>query len=350
MTTGELWWNRLVNSVRFLDDVKDVIMDGKSVIMNFPDEIPWKEEMTVSLEQQLAFMTDTRSFEVHDAARAGGDPGKYLFERFCSESERKKYWPARDKSHECFLAANNNTTLNHRIICVTGINQQNAASWLKSVTEYLEHRGDGARGIFILAVQGINTNESALMGNVRYSDYVTDYDCMMLCLTLLSSARCSSAQKRYISELAGNIALNNVKTAGQLAAAGLELAMDPYVTACEVLSEEGALPPGLRDRVQSAVWETQIRFVFPQLEYMRRDLIHKYGARIQQYLNERGSAVTGSNKASDLEIGELYYICKGSRLIEKPDFEQLKKMRDARNFLAHMDILTYDMMRELSIL
>lgn len=31
MIIGEHWWGRLVNSVRFLDDVKDILMDRRSV-------------------------------------------------------------------------------------------------------------------------------------------------------------------------------------------------------------------------------------------------------------------------------------------------------------------------------
>ena len=29
---GELWWNRLVNSVRFLDDIQIAVMNEKSVV------------------------------------------------------------------------------------------------------------------------------------------------------------------------------------------------------------------------------------------------------------------------------------------------------------------------------
>lgn len=30
---GELWWNRLVNSVRFLDDIQIAVMNEKSVVL-----------------------------------------------------------------------------------------------------------------------------------------------------------------------------------------------------------------------------------------------------------------------------------------------------------------------------
>ena len=40
---GELWWNRLVNSVRFLDDIQIAVMNQKSVVLFFDDEIPWQD-------------------------------------------------------------------------------------------------------------------------------------------------------------------------------------------------------------------------------------------------------------------------------------------------------------------
>ena len=33
--TGELWWCRLVNSARFLDDLKDTLSDDRSVLLLF---------------------------------------------------------------------------------------------------------------------------------------------------------------------------------------------------------------------------------------------------------------------------------------------------------------------------
>ena len=125
MRLGELWWSRLVNSVRFLDDVKDAILEGKSVIMNFTGTIPWYNDLTEFLEQKLSFMAETRSFVYDDVSTVAIEPGKYLLTKYFSESERRKYWT--NKSYEQFMAENNNTTLNHRVLCITGINSGNAA-------------------------------------------------------------------------------------------------------------------------------------------------------------------------------------------------------------------------------
>lgn len=350
MNIAEQWWKRLANSVRFLDDVKYTLMDRRSVIMSFDGDVPWLDEMTFTLEQQLAFMTDTRSFEVHDASRIRTEPGEYLFERFCSESLRNKYWPGRDHSYEQFLAKNDETTLNHRIICVTGLTSGNAAAWIKSVTEYLENRSDGERAVFILVTHGVNTNESRLIGNIKYSDYITDYDCLMLCMTLLASEKCGSLQKQYISEIASGIAENNVEIAGILAQQGVSLAADPSDTADRVLRDSGVILTDLRNRVEAAVWASQIKLVFPRLEDLRRELVQKYSGKIQQYLPITSNIDERVDKASELEIGQLYFLCSKTRIMDKPDYEKLKTMREARNLLAHRETLSYERLVELTVM
>lgn len=348
MRTGELWWSRLVNSVRFLDDIKDALLDGKSIIMNFSDDIPYYDEMTEILEQKLSFMTDSRSIIYDDISSNTENPGKYLFMKYCSPSERRKYW--HDKSYEQFMAENDNIILNHRILCITGINSENASSWLKTVSEYLEHRNSETRCIFILFIKQANTNESKLIKNIKYSDYVTDYDCLMLCLTLLSSEKCSSMQKKYISEIASNIAKNNVEIAGLLATAGLELAEDPYGTASEILRDNDVKITDLSEIIETAVWEAQIKLVFPHLEDFRRDLVQKYSEKLQRHLPITSSSGERIDKASDVEIGQLFFICSKERILEKSEYALLGKMREARNLLAHRVSISFDKLKEMNLI
>ena len=347
MNLGELWWNRLVNSVRFLDDVKEALIDGKSVVLNFSDKIPWTDDLISGLEQKLSVLTDVRSFTVNDVSSDNTPPAKYLFEHYFNETERQKYWP--NRSYEQFMAENDNTPLNRRILCIKGISYMKAAAWLKTVTEYLEHRNSDERCIFILLVQQMPTNSSKLITSLKYSDYVSDYDCFMLCLTLLSSENCTSAEKIYVSEIAGNIAANNVEKAGILAKAGIALAEDTLSAAGDILAENGIILTNLNEIVEKAVWEAQIRLVFPRLEDFRREMVQKYNKQIQKHLPVTSSSGERVNKASEVEIGPLCAMCIKEKFMMKADLDRLIRMRDARNSLAHRDTLTYKQLRELEI-
>lgn len=141
--TGELWWRRLVNSARFLDDLKDTLADDKSVLLLFDTDIPWLDIMTETLEQKLADANDNRTFDVLDVSKAD-DPGSYLMKRYCSKEEQKKYWPTTHGSPEKFLAQNKVTPLNKRYVCLTDIKPDDASnghlllsSTLKTVKMYM---------------------------------------------------------------------------------------------------------------------------------------------------------------------------------------------------------------------
>ncbi len=349
----ELWWNRLVNSVRFLDDVQDVLREEKSVFLVFESEIPWKEVMIESLEQRLSDMTDSRTFNVLDVSKAE-EPGDFLMERFCSKEERNKYWPITHGTPERFLAQNRATPLNNRYVCLMGVTSANAAKWAESVSEYMENCDpDRKHGIFILVVESASVISAKHTKQFKYADYVSDYDCMMLCLTLISDISCSRAEKMYLCEAASNIAQGQVELAGLLVSEKLKLIQNPISVAMRVFRENGIEDASLCDRVNKAIWEAQIKLVFPKLENFRAEKIRKYEAVFQSFLPIRSSNNDCIDHAADLEIGQLYYICKEnrtSRILDTSEYEMLKKMRDARNTLAHWKPLTYDQLKDIRII
>ena len=60
-----------------------------------------------------------------------------------------------------------------------------------------------------------------------------------------------------------------------------------------------------------------------------------------------------SDKASDLEIGQLFFICKANhsqKVIDLSEYEMLNKMRNVRNILAHWDVLSYDQLTGINVL
>lgn len=351
--TGELWWHRLVNSARFIDDLKDKLADDKSVLLLFDTEIPWAEIMTETLQQKLEDANDNRTFDVLDVSNETS-PGTYLMERYCSKEERIKYWPTTHGSPEKFLAQNEVTPLNKRYVCLTGIKAEDASKWVDSVAEYLESCKEGdEHGVFIIILKGVNVPDSKYLIKFRYDDYVTDYDCMMLCLTLVSDLKCSKAEKMYLCEVASNIAHNNAPLAAMLASRRIDLIQNPYETTAIVFEENEVKVTNLKERVGMAVWEAQIKLVFPKIENFRADLIRKYEKKISCYLPIKSSNNDIVDKASDLEIGQLFFICKANRsqkVIDLSEYEMLKKMRDVRNTLAHWEALSYEQLKGINVI
>lgn len=354
---GEMWWKRMVNSVRFLDDAQDFIESGKSVILNFPDAIPWLDIMTEELGQRIRRTTDSKTFEIRDVSTPVIEdkksrvlpPGEYLFRNFCKESDRNTYWPTTHKCYERFMSSCKTSPLNRRFLCAVGINSGSASAWVKSVTEYLETCEMEEHGIFILVTQGANVRSSEYMECLQFSDYITDYDCMMLCLTMISSLPCSRTQKLYLAEVASNISCNNIENAGLLVSAETELIKNPIKVVKEVFNDNNIKCTRIEEKVNSGVWEAQIRLVFPKLEDFRNKIIQKYESKIQKFLPITNSMNERIDKARDLEIGQLYTVCLNKNIVDHGELELLKKMRKARNDLAHRNPLSFSQIKDLGI-
>ncbi len=349
--TGELWWTRMINAVRFLDDITDSLISGKSVALNFLNEIPWADDMTEMLWQKLEKTSDY-TFDIHDVASVK-KPGDYLFRKYFSKQEQSKFWEPTHRTYERFMAANTNTPLNHRYVCAKNITSLNASDWMKSVSEYLEYCNDEKEhGKFILITEKANIRSSEYIDCYNYEDYVTDYDCLMLCLTKISSLKCSSVQKQYISEVASNIANNNVEIAGKLVSFETELIKNPISVTKNILDDEMGLEkkPEIETNVNKAVWQAQVKIIFPKLEDFRRNTIQKYRNRIKKYFPFKSSTGERIDNPDELEIGQLYKIFKDNNIAEYSELKLLGNMRDARNNLAHCKPISYSKLTELKFL
>ena len=360
MILSRTWWTRVANAVRFLEDAYEALRIGKSVVLNFNCDIPWFDTMIDELEQECSRISDVKRFAQLDCtsyyAEASKEnkkdvetPGEILLKNFCSEEERKRYWPKTyRRSREYFLSQSQTSTIRNSFVCVSGIEGSVAGDWMDSGSNYLKNfREDSEEehGVFILVTKNASKKAATGFSFLDYSDYVTDYDCMMLCLTLLSPLPCNRLKKMYMAEIVSNITENNVEPAGELIQQTFGLAEDPKRVIKEYFYENGITVPDLDAKIENAVWEAQIRIVFPQIETFRRSWIGKYEQRLKTHLPITGADGTRLNKVSDLEITHL---CRFSNA-GMPGRGTLMKMRDARNTLAHIGTLSYTELLELKI-
>ena len=81
--------------------------------------------------------------------------------------------------------------------------------------------------------------------------------------------------------------------------------------------------------------------------------IRLIGVQIEKFLPIRSSNNDKIDRAADLEIGQLFYVCKenrDSKITEFAEYKMIRKMRDARNTLAHWEILSYEQLKELGMI
>ena len=105
--TGEIFWKRVSNASRFLDDAIDELLSGRSVVLTFEDDIPWKDVMLDVLAEKLLPCLNTCSLDPY-TAEGVTDPGEFLLRRYFNARDRSNYWPG-SGSVEKFMAEQNST-------------------------------------------------------------------------------------------------------------------------------------------------------------------------------------------------------------------------------------------------
>lgn len=349
---GVIWWKKLTNSSHLINDIRDSLWDGSSVVISCGNIIPWQNIMIEIITQKVGKKDSMRTFDIYNASDIHESSGDFLFGEYLTKDEQEQYWPF-EESRASFLARNKITVLNRRFVCIYGISSDKAKDWISFISEYLKYsKSNDEHGVFLLFIKSENIPVSKIMKAFKYEEYITDYDCMMMCLTLVSSLSCSRSEKMYLCEAASNLARNNVEIAGVLVEKESELIQSPLKAAYDIL-RQSVDHSEMEDFVNSAIWEAQIKFVFPKLENFRSELIKKYESDLKKCLPIRSSNGEEVYKPSDLEIGQLYYLCthNPSRIdVSQNELRTLEKMRDARNKIAHRETLSYDKLKSLCII
>ena len=88
----------------------------------------------------------------------------------------------------------------------------------------------------------------------------------------------------------------------------------------------------------------------PELEHFRRSMVRKYQSKLQSFLPMTDTLGERITDPGDLELGQIFYICRNAHFADKRDFDRLCSMRSARNLLAHGNAIPYDELKKLGIL
>ena len=347
--SGKLWWSRLANSVRFIENTVDALAESRSVILNMPSDIPWREKMFDALEEEYNSRCGKRGIQKDDVSELKVTPGAYLLKKHFNDAQKKGYWPG--QSIEKYMAGIKKASINNKIIFITGIKNAAAAnSWHNSISEYLSNADNENHCVFVLVLQNAEIKAHGNYEIINYGDYVSGYDTLMLCLTILSSERCTDDARQYIAEIANEISCGNAEIASILAKSGIELACNPDSVTRRAYADAKTGVCDLPDKVNRGVWKAQVKHVFPKLEDYRRELIGEYTKEIQACLPITGSDGEKVHEAVDVEIGQLVYLAKSYNLLPKDKYDRLIKMRNVRNRLAHGDPVEFDMLEELKLI
>ena len=209
-----------------------------------------------------------------------------------------------------------------------------------------------SNGLFILFTQdkkylessrktSDETDNTSPVQFLDYTSYIHDYDTYLLCMTILSQKGLSMQQQQYLSEIAIALAGESTQLAGELADRGEALAEHTLPVFQETLQTLKLPVERIDQRVQYALWQAQLKVFFPLLEQFRRQLFETYRTDITERFHAAPSGTYDCERPEELEIGQLLFLFKQTRILSMRDYELLQSAKEARNCLAHLNHLSY---------
>ena len=157
-----------------------------------------------------------------------------------------------------------------------------------------------------------------------------------------AEAKCKTSLRQYLADLATQVCGNDVELVAECIIKWNDFLKNPQETV-ERICKKSVRHNGkdfycslTKDEMNRRIWTAQVRNIFPNLENYRISFIEKHK-------NDIGRLHTGSET---VELGKLYYYVMDSKLIVSTDEkDELKVYYEARNKIAHISIITFDMVK-----
>lgn len=353
MRIEDIWWKRLSNPTNLIDAVVETLLDNRSAVVVFNETIPWRETFMDTIAQEIEMYSAEMRIK-HHALSDTQDPGDFLLQKYCSRELQREYWPTDSKAK--FLAEHPQCSLHKSYVFIDL--SGDADRWISFIKEYTSYLKEDTHGLFVLFTndrrfldaqkkKGESELADAPIQFWDYAAYVHDYDTFLLCMTILSQKKLSMQQQQYLSEIAVALAGDSVVLAGELADRGEALAWDTSTVFQETMHTLGIFADNVPAQVRKALWQAQLKVLFPRLEQFRCQLIEAYRKDITDRFYDARTGTFNCETPDELELGQLQFLFKNTRILSMHDHELLFAAKEARNCLAHLNYLPYQEMKTL---
>ena len=347
----QIWWGRVPNAIAFITDITQSLLDEKSVVLQSEQKIPWYDTMSFQVKEAVMQQDSSRRFEV---IRNVDDPGPYLLREFCKPEKRATYRPA--KGYAKFFAESDDIVLHSRYLWVHAESIEMLETWVTFVSAYIKSRGKSKESaVFILEWQGEKATISKKgIYTFSFDDYINIYDQIVFSMLASSAVKEEIGVKNYLAELAANVAGNDIELCAACIDRSKEFLKEPYSIIREIVDTEyrsdgdAFLYKGTTESIIHDIWLAQIKTIYPLIEEYRERFVRKHEKAITKELPFTSSYGEIYDDPKDVELGTLVFMADNCRLhISSDEYFLLKKYKDARNKLSHLNILSIDEIRDL---
>lgn len=345
-----LWWTQVTNAVSYVTDIKQSLLEEKSILLKYSSGMPWRDQLVDVITEAVRQQNGDKKFM---AVSGVTEPGAYLLKEFCKPEKRAKYRPS--KGYSSFFAESDDIVLHDRYLWITISDSDALDKWMAFISDYIKGRRNKNKAVFILEWQGENM-PSTKKGIKVYSfdDYIGEYDRMIFAMLAASNVKEPLLIKRYLAELVVNTAGNDIELAAEClkeSTAFLENPLEFIHSVCDNGRRSNGEMFGYSkntDEVEHLIWLAQIKTIYPYLEEYREDFVQKYNRMIAKQLPIQASYGEIYNDPKEVELGTLIYMAGNGYLqLSQQEYDKLKRYKEARNKLSHLTALSIKEIREL---
>lgn len=339
---NEIWWGRVPNALAYIDDITNSLRNEKSLILQYRHGIPWRDSMVFQIRESIKQSNASKRIE---DVRNCDSPGQYLLDTYCKQEKRALYRPT--KTHAKFFAESDDIVLHSIFFWVVIQSTDQLEAWTSFISEYTRERGKKEKAAFVLEWNGDNivTAKKGIRVYV-FDEYINEYDRMVFSALASSTIKEDTIIKNYLSELAAMIAENDIEICAECLAKHQYAAFlnDPASVIRELCPDDTRS----ETEITHTIWRAQIKTIYPLLEEYREEFVEKYASAIEPNLPIETAYGEQYEDPEDVELGTLVFMADNRMIvISSPDYFRLKKYKEARNKLSHLDTLTIDEIRSL---
>ena len=370
----DFWWKRVAGPCEVIRKTVAALRGEKSVVLQVPQDLPWRHEMRNILREELqsTLGTEDLSIDFLDAENElteKYEPGKYLIDRFALHDVALHYRPGMATVQDYLLKKK---VLHNKIVWIKGIDAEDSRVWMQFCSGW--HASSPSEGLFVIEDRCGEVRIPPNLVTIDYSDYVDEYSAQLFNGFALNSPKFdvyTVARKRYVASLMTSLCETDVEVAYALIEEHDLMSEDPLKAIRAVAKSDmfesrgcgstkhilGLIRGGNEFEIRERIWATQLEILFPMIERERLRIVEKLNEDISYLIAEGRIEQHGDEVTSpeDIELGSLVHLMgsrdsNGKRAIDVTD----KGLRDrifllwkCRNHLAHHECCDMDEVSQL---
>ena len=346
-----IWWNQVTNAVKYVTEIKQSLLEERSILLKYSKAMPWREQFEESVREAVKLQNAEKKFvDIPEV----NEPGEYLLKEFCKKEKRAEYRPS--KGYAKFFAESDDIVLHDRYLWIQVGDAKSLDKWMSFVSAYIQERGKhDKKAVFVLewADEAPISTKKGIKA-FSFDDYIGEYDRVVFAVLASSDIHENLFIKNYVAELVSTGAGNDIELCAECIRSYKTFLDNPLIFIENGLSDKRR-SDGMKyivnqnaSMIEHLIWRAQIKTVYPHLEEFREEFVRKHANLISNQLPIQASYGEIYTDPKDVELGTLMYMAGNGLLqLNNTEYEKLKKFKEARNKLAHLNSLSLGEIKEL---